>query len=49
MLTKDPSAIFAAAKDAERTSKYVLGIEPQTTAMEEQKEWVVEYDATPSR
>lgn len=48
-LTKDPSAIFAAAKDAERISEYVLGIERQATAMAEHQEWVAEYDSAPAR
>jgi len=48
-LTKDPSAIFSAAKDAERITEYIMGLERQATAMEEHKGWVAEYDAAPAR
>lgn len=48
-ISKDPSAIFAAAKDAERMAEYVLGIERQNTAMQEHAEWVAEYDGALAR
>ncbi|MGE4243218.1 ArdC family protein [Ramlibacter sp.] len=48
-LSKDPSAIFAAAKDAERITEYIMGLERQATAMQEHKEWVAEFDAAPLR
>jgi antirestriction protein ArdC len=47
--TKEPTAIFVAAKDAERIADYVLDIEPQHTAMKEHAEWVADYEAAPPR
>lgn len=44
VVSKDPLAIFTAAKAAERVSEYVLGLERQATAMQEHREWVEEYD-----
>lgn len=44
VLSKDPLAIFTAAKAAERVSEYVLGFERQATAMHEHAEWVESYD-----
>lgn len=43
-LTKDSSAIFAAAKNAERITEYVLGLERQATAMQERVECVAECE-----
>jgi len=48
-LRSDPSAIFSAAKDAERIAEYVLGLERKKVAMADHKEWVAEYEATPAR
>ena len=48
-LSKDPFAIFTAAKAADRISEYVLGFERQATAMQEHSEWVAEYDRGTSR
>ena len=48
-LSKDPFAIFTAAKAADKVSEYVLGFERQATAMQEHAEWVAEYESTPSR
>lgn len=44
-LSKDPFAIFTAAKAADRVSEYVLGFERQAVAMEPHKEWIAEYEA----
>ena len=44
-IEKDPMAIFTAAKNADKISEYVLGMERQMTAMAPHKEWVAEYDA----
>jgi antirestriction protein ArdC len=46
---KDPLAIFAAARDAERMADYLLGLERQLVAMAEHKEWVEEYERAPAR
>ncbi|MES2633615.1 MAG: zincin-like metallopeptidase domain-containing protein [Pseudomonadota bacterium] len=46
---KDPLAIFAAARDAERMAEYLLGMERQLVAMAEHKEWVDEYERAPAR
>jgi hypothetical protein len=37
-------AIFTAAKNADKISEYVLGLERQLTAMEPHKEWLCEYE-----
>lgn len=44
----DPMAIFSAAKDADLIAEYVLGIERNYTAMTSHREWLAEYDATPT-
>lgn len=46
---KDPLAIFAAARDAERMADYLLGLERQLVSMAEHKEWVEEYERAPAR
>lgn len=46
-ISKDPMAIFSAAKDAEMMAEYVLGLERQLTAMAPHKEWVAEYEQAP--
>ena len=46
-IEKDPMAIFTAAKNADKISEYVLGLERQMTAMAPHKEWIAEYDAAP--
>lgn len=46
---KDPLAIFAAARDAERMADYLLGLERRLVSMAEHKEWVEEYDRAPAR
>lgn len=43
-IEKDPMAIFTAAKNADKISEYVLGLERQMTAMEQHKEWLDEYE-----
>lgn len=43
-ITKDPMAIFTAAKDAERMAEYLLALEKQHTAMAPHKEWIEEYE-----
>jgi antirestriction protein ArdC len=48
-LKSDSTAIFAAARDAEKIAEYVIGLERQATAMKEHAEWVAEYDAAPGR
>jgi len=45
-IQKDPMAIFTAAKNAEKISEYVLGLERQMTAMAPHKEWLAEYEIT---
>ena len=40
-------AIFPAAKNAEKISEYLLGLEKQMTAMAPRREWIEEYDKTP--
>jgi antirestriction protein ArdC len=47
VLSKDPLAIFTAAKAADRVSEYVLGFEREMAAMDEHAEWIAEYDAAP--
>jgi antirestriction protein ArdC len=49
VLSKDPLAIFTAAKAADRVSAYVLGFEREMAAMNEHAERIAEYDQTPSR
>ena len=49
VLSKDPLAIFTAARAAERVSEYVLGFERQATSMQEHAEWIAEYDAAATR
>lgn len=44
VLSKDPLAIFTAAKAADRVSEYVLGFEREAAAMNEHAEWIAEYD-----
>lgn len=46
-IEKDPMAIFTAAKNAEKISEYVLGLERQMTALAPHKEWIEEYEAAP--
>jgi len=46
-IERDPMAIFTAAKNAEKISEYVLGLERQMTALAPHKEWIEEYDAAP--
>ena len=48
-IERDPMAIFTAARNAEKISEYVLGLERQATAMRAHAEWVAEYDAAPAR
>jgi antirestriction protein ArdC len=43
-IEKDPMAIFTAAKNAEKISEYVLGLERQLAAMAPHKEWIAEYE-----
>jgi antirestriction protein ArdC len=43
-IEKDPMAIFTAAKNAEKISEYVLGLERQMTALAPHKEWIAEYE-----
>ncbi len=43
-IEKDPMAIFTAAKNAEKISEYVLGLERQMTALAPHKEWIEEYE-----
>lgn len=45
-IQNDPMAIFTAAKNAEKISEYVIGLERQMTAMAPHREWVDEYDRT---
>ena len=47
-IEKDPMAIFTAAKNAEKISEYVLGLERQMTALAPHKEWIEEYDMASS-
>jgi antirestriction protein ArdC len=44
VLSKDPMAIFTAAKAADKISGYMLGLEKQMTAIEPHKEWIADYD-----
>lgn len=43
-IERDPFAIFAAAKNAEKICEYVLGVERQMAAMAQHREWLAEYD-----
>ena len=43
-IERDPMAIFTAAKNAEKISEYVLGLERQMTALDPHKEWIEEYE-----
>ena len=43
-IERDPMAIFTAAKNAEKISEYVLGLERQMTALAPHKEWIEEYE-----
>lgn len=43
-IEKDPMAVFTAAKNAEKISEYVLGLERQMTALAPHKEWLAEYE-----
>lgn len=43
-LSKDPMAIFTAAKAADKISEYLLGLERQMVANEVHKEWIADYD-----
>lgn len=47
-IEKDPMAIFTAAKNAEKISEYVLGLERQMTALAPHREWIEEYEAAPT-
>jgi len=44
VLSKDPMAIFTAAKAADKISEYMLGLERQMASNEVHKEWVADYD-----
>lgn len=48
-IERDPMAIFTAAKNAEKISEYVLGLERQMTAMADHREWVAGYDRQRAR
>jgi antirestriction protein ArdC len=43
-ISDDPLAIFSAARDAEKMSEYLLGLERQMVAMEPHKEWLAEHN-----
>lgn len=43
-IQSDPMAIFTAAKNAEKISEYVLGLERQMTALAPHREWIEEYE-----
>lgn len=47
VLTKDPLAIFTAARAAERVSEYLLGLAMERFALEEHKEWLAEHQQAP--
>lgn len=44
VLSRDPMAIFTAAKAADKISEYMIGLERQMTGQEEHKEWIADYD-----
>ena len=44
-ITSSPSAIFAAARDADRIGEYMMGLERQHAAMATYAEWVPEYES----
>ena len=43
-ISDDPFAIFSAARDAEKISEFLLGLERQKVAMEPHKEWLAEHE-----
>ena len=43
-LSKDPMAIFTAAKAADKVSEYMLGLEKQLAGHEEHEEWIADYE-----
>lgn len=43
-IEKDPVAIFTAAKNAEKISEYVLGLERQMASLTPHKGWIAEYE-----
>jgi antirestriction protein ArdC len=48
-ISRDSSAIFTAARDAERMTEYILSLEREATAMQDHREWIAEYEAAPTR
>lgn len=44
VLSKDPMAIFTAAKAADKISEYLIGLERQMAGQEEHKEWIADYE-----
>jgi antirestriction protein ArdC len=46
-IENDSMAIFTAAKNAEKISEYILGLEKQMTAIAPHREWIKEYERAP--